>query len=62
MDEDSDDISIVSIYCELFSSTFSGKEAEIPEGHQIIGFAVKTDAKGNIIWLDFKTWKPPRLA
>jgi hypothetical protein len=44
----------------LFPSTFSGKEVIIPDGHQIVGFAVKTDAKGNIIWLDFKTWKPPK--
>jgi hypothetical protein len=52
--------SFVRIYSDLFPSTFAGKEAKIPDGHQIVGFAVKTDAKGNIIWLDLKTWKPPR--
>jgi hypothetical protein len=54
--------SAVRIYSDLFPSTFAGKEAKIPDGHQIVGFAVKTDAKGNIIWLDLKTWKPPKRA
>jgi hypothetical protein len=48
------------IYSELFQSSFQGKEAKIPDGHQIIGFAIKKDAKGHIAWVDFKTCKPPR--
>ncbi len=60
-DKDVDDHdSGVTIFSDLFPSTFAGKEAKILDGHQIVGFAVKTDAKGNIIWLDLKIWKPPR--
>ena len=51
--------SVMGIYSELFPS-FEGREVNIPDGHQIVGFAVKKDSKGNIIWVDFKTWKPPR--
>jgi hypothetical protein len=47
------------IYSELFPFSFEGKEARIPNGHQIIGFAIKKNAKGHIIWVDLKTWKPP---
>jgi len=50
------------IYSELFPASFKGKEVKIPDGHRIIGFAVKKDAKGNIAWVDLKTWKPPRRA
>ena len=52
-------LSVMKIYSELFPS-FEGREVNIPDGHQIVGFAVKKDSKGNIIWVDFKTWKPPR--
>ena len=45
---------------EELNGEFEGKEVKIPDGHQIIGFAVKKDAEGNIAWVDFKTWKPPR--
>jgi hypothetical protein len=47
------------IYSDLFPSSFAGKEVKIPDGHQIVGFALKNDANGNIIWIDLKTWKPP---
>jgi hypothetical protein len=51
--------SLVRIYSDLFPSSFAGKEVKIPDGHQIVGFALKNDANGNIIWIDLKTWKPP---
>jgi hypothetical protein len=52
--------SVIWIFSELFPQSFKGKDVKIPDGHQIVGFALKKDAKGNIIWLDLKTWKPPK--
>jgi|LakMenEpi03Aug12_release.lakeMendotaPanAssembly.Ray.scaffolds.fasta_scaffold2640101_1 hypothetical protein len=52
-------VSKVRIYSDLFPSSFAGKEVKIPDCHRIIGFAIKKDANGNIIWFDLKTWKPP---
>jgi hypothetical protein len=49
-----------SIYSEIFPTSWKGREIKIPDGHQIVGFALKLDSKGNIIWVDLKTWRPPR--
>ena len=35
------------------------KVIDIQDGHEIVGFAVETDPKGYITWIDFKTWEPP---
>jgi hypothetical protein len=32
---------------------------EIADGHEIVGFALETDAAGYITWVDLKTWKRP---
>ncbi len=35
-----------------------GGSITIPDGHEIVGFAVETDVQGYITWIDFKTWRP----
>ncbi len=36
-----------------------GCKITIPDGHEIVGFAVEINLEGYITWIDFKTWKPP---
>jgi hypothetical protein len=38
-----------------------GKTVDVPNGHEIIGVAIQTNAQGYITWLDLMTWKPPRF-
>ena len=45
----------MSIFSEFFASSFEGEEVKVPEGHQIVGFAIKQDVKGNFLWVDLKT-------
>lgn len=54
--------SLMQNYNSSVSPLWPGKEVDIPAGHQIVGFAVQTDAKGFITWVDLKVWKPPTAA
>jgi len=36
--------SVIKVYSTLFPSSFVGKEVKIPDGHKIVGFALKKNA------------------
>ena len=52
--------SVVRIHHSSMPVTAPGGEVTVPDGHEIVGFAVVTDPEGYITWIDLKTWKPTR--
>lgn len=51
--------SIICMWNGSMPSSWSGKEVQIPDGHQLVGFALEVDTQGFITWIDLKSWKPP---
>jgi hypothetical protein len=39
--------------------SWPGKQVEIPNDHQIIGWAVERNSEQQITWVDFRIWKRP---
>ena len=46
------------IHQSSIQASATEKYLKIQDGHEIVGFAVETDAQGYITWIDIKTWKP----
>ena len=39
--------------------SYLGRELQIQDKHEIIGFALQVDLNNYITWIDLKTWIPP---
>lgn len=50
--------SINSVFSPGVGEDWDGKTVTIPEGYQICGFRVWTNAANEITWMDYKIWKP----